>query len=329
MQEVEEDGMTIFKSRSKDIVIRPMTSSDIEEVRSVGQMAWTDLATRDVGRKVKYPKRSEKIIEAYMSKEPNGCLVVEEGNRLIGSGFCHVWGRVGWIGPLEVLPNHQDLGVGKALLAECERYLDVRGCQVIGLETMPNMTKNLHFYLSSGFIPDVLTLIVEKYLHKEERKNPSIEEVEERDLYRVLPEISDLSTRINALLDYSQECEIAVRKDLGYLLTYRDNGRLEGFSLVHTYQRMNDEEYASVKLLAVNPDLPDGSSVMHRLLEASERRAVEEGKLRMMARHAATSPQLYSEMSGRGYGLRASNLRMIKKGRYEERGLYNLASWAG
>ena len=97
------------------VSIRPMRPEDMEEVREVGQIAWSDMVMHDIGRKFRYPKRSPKIIEAYLAMEPEGCLVAEQGGKIIGSAFCHVWGKVGWIGPLEVLPDHQGSGVGKAL----------------------------------------------------------------------------------------------------------------------------------------------------------------------------------------------------------------------
>jgi hypothetical protein len=78
--------MTLFVRKGKDAVIRPMTIKDIEEVQEVGQLAWSDLAMHDLGRRFKYPKRSERIIDAYIWKDPAGCLVAEEKGKIIGSG---------------------------------------------------------------------------------------------------------------------------------------------------------------------------------------------------------------------------------------------------
>jgi hypothetical protein len=52
-----------------------MTSADVDEARTVGQITWSDLASRDLGKKVRYPVRPRQIIEAYMWREPGGCLV--------------------------------------------------------------------------------------------------------------------------------------------------------------------------------------------------------------------------------------------------------------
>src|SRR5512137_622507 len=121
-----------------------MLVDDLAECQEVGKEAWSDLASRELGRKVKYPIRPRRIIEGYLWKEPNGCLVAEHEGRIVGVAYSHVWGQVGWLGPFEVLPEMQDKGVGSALLEGTERFLDQRGCQVRGVETMSNNVKNLH-----------------------------------------------------------------------------------------------------------------------------------------------------------------------------------------
>ncbi len=322
--------LTVFsKSKSRDIIIRPMTLADIEEVRTVSQIAWTDLATRDAGRKVRYPKRSARLIEAYMWKEPQGCLVVETEGKVIGSAFCHVWGRVGWIGPLEVLPYHQDLGVGKALLHQCEAFLNSRKCEVIGLETMPHLSKNLHFYLSAGYCTSDLTVIVEKILGKEVEQEGNIKEVKEQDLPRILPQLSELSEKVEPNLDYSREWEMVIGKDLGTGLVYISDGKLRGAALLHTYQRMEDEDYASIKMLLTDPELGDGQAVFSSLLDKTQHLCKDLGKTRIMTRFPVKAPLLYNFMTARGYFLKGSNIRMLKLGDYREKGTYNLSSWAG
>ncbi len=322
--------LTVFsKSRSREIIIRPMTHEDIEEVRTVSQIAWTDLATRDAGRKVRYPKRSAKLIEAYMWKEPNGCLVVENDGKIIGSAFCHVWGRVGWIGPLEVLPYHQDMGIGKALLNQCEAYLNLKKCEVIGLETMPHLSKNLHFYLSTGYKASDLTVIVEKALGKEPEEGNKILEVDADNLSDILPKLPELSAKVEPHLDYSREWEMVIRKGLGIGLAYLRDGELEGAALLHTYQRMEDEDYASIKMLLTEPGNKDDQMIFTSLMHKSQSYCRDLGKARLMTRFPVKSPTLYNLISSLGFLLKGSNIRMLKRGEYEERGTYNLSSWAG
>ena len=222
----------LSKLKGGSLVIRAMKEEDIPESRRVGQEAWSDLVSRDIGRKIMYPIRPRKIVEAYMWKEPLGCLVAVDENRLIGTAFSHVWGKIGWIGPIEIIPEAQDRGIGKMLLEACEKYIMGKGCEVIGVETMPNMPKNIHFYLTQGYTPRQLTLITEKSIRVSElRPVPEhIRELGEEELKGFIPRIQDMSRQVNPLLDYSIEFKALFKKKLGQCFVMDDG---EAVSYTH------------------------------------------------------------------------------------------------
>jgi GNAT superfamily N-acetyltransferase len=321
--------MTIFARKDRAVSLRPMTVEDIEEVREVGQIAWSDLALHDIGRKFRYPKRSEKIIDAYIWKDPHGCIVADEEGKIVGSAFCHTWGKVGWVGPLEVLPDRQDRGIGKMLLRACQDHLERRGCQVIGLETMTHLPKHLHFYMSSGYRPGPLTLIMEKVLRQQLAEPLVPEETSPESLDRDLREVSDLSARVNPFLDYSIEAEAIVRKRLGLVYLLRKEGRLSGAALLHTYQRGEEASYSSIKALLVDPRDPDPRATFNALLSTCEMRSLEEGKNRLLVRFAGGDLGLYGLLMASSYVLKGANVRMVRTGDYFEHGQYNITSWAG
>jgi ribosomal protein S18 acetylase RimI-like enzyme len=321
--------MSLFARKDKAAKLRPMTSKDIEMVREVGQIAWSDLAMHDIGRRFKYPKRSEKIVEAYLWSDPRGCIVAEEDGKLVGSAFCHTWGKVGWVGPLEVLPTHQDHGIGKMLLRECEVHLEQRGCSVIGLETMAHLPKHLHFYMSSGYRPGATTLIMEKILRQEGEATGRAEELTLADLEGGLAAVSALSGKVNPQLDYSIEVETILRKELGHVYVIRNGADIEGLALLHTYQRGDEASYSSVKALLVDPHSPQPSQSFSQLMNRCENESLEQGKNRLLTRFPAGDLRLYELMLGRAYLLKGANIRMIKKGEYSDRGSYNIVSWAG
>jgi len=321
--------MSLFVRKDRSAKLRAMTADDVEEVREVGQIAWSDLAMHDIGRKFRYPKRSEKIVDAYLWKDQEGCIVAEEDGKIVGSAFCHTWGRVGWIGPLEVLPSHQDHGIGKALLKACEGHLELRGCSVIGLETMAHLPKHLHFYMSSGYRPEATTLIVEKILRREADQGGMAEQLALTSLDDVLPLVSRLSAKVNPQLDYSIEVEAALRKDLGQILIVRSGEGLEGLAILHSYQRGDEGPYSSVKALLVDPRAPDPLGTFSALMARSEHLSLELGKSKLLTRFSAGDLNLYGRMLDRGYLLKGANLRMIKRGEYSERGCYSITSWAG
>jgi len=321
--------MNILSKNDREVTVRPLRKEDIEAVREVGQIAWSDLAMHDIGRKFRYPKRSEKIIEAYLAMEPEGCLVAELGGRIIGSAFCHVWGHVGWIGPLEVLPDRQDSGVGKMLLAECERYLRRRGCTVLGLETMSHLPKHLHFYLSSGYSPCSLVLIMEKMVRHEEAPAGEVEEVTSETLAAALQDIARLSATLEPSLDLSGEARSVVERRLGNVYLARRDGEVAGVAILHTYQRGEEASYSSIKAAVVDPERADAPQVFDSLLAHCERTSLAMGKSRVLVRFSAASPVLYGHMLSRSYLLKGANVRMVKDGGYDERGDYHIASWAG
>jgi len=321
----------LSKFKGDSIVIRAMKEEDISESRRVGQEAWSDLVSRDIGRKIMYPIRPRKIVETYMWKEPLGCLVAVDENRLIGTAFSHVWGKVGWIGPIEILPEVQDRGIGKMLLEACEEYIRGKGCEVIGVETMPNMPKNIHFYLTQGYTPRQLTLITEKPIRVSElRPVPEhIRELEEEELKGFIPRIQDLSRQVNPLLDYSIEFKALFKKRLGQCFVMDDGEVIKGVALLHSYNRSGDSNFCSIKTVLVDGDFPDPWGTFEDLLVTCENKAVELGKKRIYTRFSGENPRMYSTVIGHGFRLANSNIRVIKNGDYQERTDYHVSSWAG
>lgn len=316
-------------NKNREITIRPMVIDDMEQVRDVGQIAWSDLATQDIGRRFRYPKRSERLIKAYMAADPDGCLVAEIDGKIVGSAFCHIWGNVGWIGPLEVLPMNQNDGVGKALLGACEHHLSEKGCDVIGLETMSHLPKNLHFYLSSKYSPISLILVMEKQMMSKGTHPHFTEEIDISHLEHTLGDIARLGRSISPSLDYSLEVKITVERRMGHVLVSKREGKVVGLAILHTYQRDEESRYSSIKAVIVDPERSDQEEIFDSLLDRCEQISSSMGKDHILVRLSAESPTLYNHMLSRSYSLKGANIRMIKKGNYEENGIYQITSWAG
>ncbi len=311
------------------LVIRAMTVEDMAAVQEVGVAAWSDIASRDLGRKVKYPARPRKIVEAYLWKEPEGCLVAERKGRIIGAAYTHVWGEVGWFGPFEVLPEMQDKGVGTALLRECERFLERRGCQVKGLETMSNHAKNIHFYMREGYRTIGSSLIMEKELRSEVEKvlGPGPSTCEE--VVSSLGQISVLSRKGHPLVDYAREVEMAARHDLGAVLLLRGRSSLTGMAVLHSYFPPDVSDHASLRLMLVDPRAKGQEGAFTRLLAGCESWAFQHDRRRVFVRFPAESPVLYDAFLSSGYRLATANMRLARGPSFSERGKYHLAAWAG
>jgi GNAT superfamily N-acetyltransferase len=321
--------MSMLMRKEREARLRAMTLDDMEEVREVGQIAWSDLAMHDIGRKFRYPKRSEKIIESYLAADPGGCIVAEMNGKIVGSAFCHVWGKVGWTGPLEVLPTYQDHGIGRMLLNVCESHLAERGCTVVGLETMSHLAKNLHFYLTSGYRPGPTTLIMEKIIRREPLDTTGVREIGRRDKDDGLRMITSLSQAVNPQLDYAPEAASIMDKGLGNVFVLDGESGPLGCALLHTYQRGEEAPYSSIKAVLVDPNAPEPRTVFDRLLSACEARSLDEGKTKLLTRFSPVDTRIYDVVLDRSYALRGANLRMVKHGEYSEAGWCNITSWAG
>ncbi len=310
-----------------DVSIRPMRLADMDEVRQVGQKAWSDVAAKDLGHKVRYPLRPRDIIEAYMWREPEGCLVAEDDGEIVGSAFCHVWGRIGWVGPFEVLPEMQNLGVGTKLMLECEHFMFSRGCSALGLETMPYFVRNLHFYLRLGYAPAETTFIMEK-ARIGNGAGANVAELDEDSLEQTLPLISSLSSRLGKGLDYAGEVEMTVRKNLGRCLVLRRGRSLSAFAVVHTFYPPEEMDHATLRLLAIDPRQKDSEGTFREILAAAEDACARSGRARLFIRFSSRHAALYPLLLSSGYRLEGANLRLIK-GVWKERPGFHVAAWAG
>jgi hypothetical protein len=222
----------------------------------------------------------------------------------------------------------QDKGVGKALLSGCEDYLARSGCTHFGLETMPYIMKNVHFYLHAGYRPQQFTCIMEKRLSKQQEAPNGIDQVEEHNLGTVLPEISALSRLYHQDLDLSREVEMVVREGLGALFVSRSDERLIGFGVLHAFHPIEESDHSAVRLLLVDPHRANAADHFDRLMHSMENQSLLLGRSRMFVRFTVT-PLLYEEMRRRDYVLQGSNMRMIKGPGYSEKEGFIMASWAG
>ncbi|MGD1060058.1 MAG: GNAT family N-acetyltransferase [Methanomassiliicoccales archaeon] len=310
-----------------DVVVRPMRLAEIDAVREVGQKTWSDVASRDVGHKVRYPIRPREIIEAYMWKEPKGCLVAEKDGQVVGSAFCHVWGKIGWVGPFEVLPEMQNLGVGTRLMLESERFLTSRGCSAMGLETMPYLVRNLHFYLRLGYSPAETTFIMEKN-RLEARSASSDSEIDGGALEDILPQITSLSARLCKGLDYAGEFEMTVRKGLGRCLVLKKGKVLAAAAIVHSYYPPEETDHSILRLLMVDPRRKDGEAVFREALAAAEGASAGSGRTRLFTRFSSGHSRLYPLLLSAGYRMDGANLRLVK-GEWKENDALHVSAWAG
>lgn len=121
-------------SYGSEVVVRPIQSSDLPRVASIFRTAFNEMyRRRGFGPVVADQAVGAVIAETYRALDPEHCLVVAVGDRVVGSGFLHVRGGTAGTGPITIDPAYQGSGCGRALMAEICRRADEAGVRSLRL----------------------------------------------------------------------------------------------------------------------------------------------------------------------------------------------------
>jgi GNAT superfamily N-acetyltransferase len=307
--------------------IRPMLPDDIPLAQAIGKATWSRVASDDLGRQVEYPTRPGGIIQAAIEEEPRGCFIAMLGDEPVGTAYSHVWGSVGWVGPVEVLPDHQGLGVGKTLMEACHAHLDSRGCRVFGVETMSDNEGNKRFYAGLGYRPVGVTVFAEKKLRPAGYFISGIRELNASNLEENSGEIRKLSSAVFPGMDCNSEFRGALNHSLGKAFLFRHDGITKGAALLMEAP-LEGLHMVSIRLVLTDPTLSDRGAVMSSLMAACEQSAISSGNDRVFTSCSITS-DISHILVERDYKISASNVRFVRGDDYSEAGGTNIIAWAG
>lgn len=309
------------------VKLRPMIIDDIPSAQAIGKATWSRVASDDLGRPVEYPTRPAKIIQAAIEEEPLGCFVAVLGDEVVGTAYSHVWGSVGWVGPVEVLPEHQGSGIGKTLMEACHDYLDSRGCRVFGVETMSDNERNKRFYSGLGYRSVGVTVFAEKKLRPAGYFVVGIKELTASNLDENSGEIRKLSSAVYPGMDCTSEFRMVLNHSLGKAFLFHHDGMTKGVALFMETP-LEGLHMVSIRLLLTDPKISDRGAVMSSLMAACEQSAISSGNDRVFTSSSITN-DISHILVERDYKISASNVRFIKGDDYSEAGGTNIIAWAG
>jgi GNAT superfamily N-acetyltransferase len=309
------------------VTLRPMVIGDIPSAQAIGKATWSKVASDDLGREVEYPTRPADIIQAAIEEEPRGCFVAMKGGQTVGTAYSHVWGSVGWVGPVEVLPGHQGSGIGTALMEACHGYLGSRGCRVFGVETMSDNERNKRFYSGLGYRSMGVTVFAEKKLRPAAYFVVGIRELTSLNLGENSEAIRMLSSAVYPGMDCTSEFRMALNHSLGKAFLFHHDGVTKGVALLMDAP-LEGLHMVSIRLLLTDPDIPDRGAVMSSLMAACEQSAISSGSDRVFTSCSITN-DISHILVERDYKISASNVRFIKGDDYSEAGGTNIIAWAG
>jgi GNAT superfamily N-acetyltransferase len=268
-------------------------------------------------------RRTLKNMSYYLKKEPSGCLLALDGKRVVGSIISHVWGSVGWFGPLEVDPRYQDKGIGKALVRESVNFLRARGCSTIGCETMASSARNLAFYHKLGFKSKSLSHVFYKVLADVPPEAIETSQVRQFQPGEPMADYKNLWNSIQPRLDYSVEFQSLLTEDLGRILVI-DTKNGPAHAIVHTHEMFEESSNAILKLLVAG-----SAEIADTLLDNCEISAVINGKTGMFIRSYDATPPELGWFFKHGYTLQSASVRLLLEGQDESGQLIHVSCWSG
>lgn len=139
------------------ITIRPLPKNDLDESDRIFRLAFgTFLGMPDP---MQFAGDAD-LMRPRWHTSPGSILAAYDGPRLVATNVVTRWGNFGFFGPLTVLPEYWDKGVGKLLLAETMRMYENWGTELVSLFTFPHSTKHVYLYQKFGFWPQTLTPVM-------------------------------------------------------------------------------------------------------------------------------------------------------------------------
>jgi ribosomal protein S18 acetylase RimI-like enzyme len=98
-------------------------------------------------------------IDRKLAVDPDNLLLLEDGNRLIGSVMVGYEGHRGWVNYLAVHPDRQRRGLGRLLMSEAEKRLGLLGCPKVNLQVRASNQAAVDFYRRIGYtVDDVVSM---------------------------------------------------------------------------------------------------------------------------------------------------------------------------
>jgi ribosomal protein S18 acetylase RimI-like enzyme len=93
-------------------------------------------------------------INRKLTTQPDLFLIGLEGSTIVATAMVGFDGHRGWVHYLGVLPSHQRLAYGKAMMNEAEKLLIARGCPKINLQVRSTNATVIAFYRKLGYQMD-------------------------------------------------------------------------------------------------------------------------------------------------------------------------------
>ncbi len=303
------------------------TVADIEALNRMFSEAFTERYRRDGLSGVRVPYLNPQVWQFAIADAGAGAMTWRDGRgELVAFNMVHRSGSEGWMGPLAVRTDRQGHGLGRRVVAEGVAWLAAQQVATIGLETMPRTIDNIGFYSRLGFVPERLTVTLQR--DRPRRGTAGIDllsEHEPAEQQRLIAACAALTDRVVPGIDFTREVELTLAGGLGDVNLLYDDGALTGFALWHAVPLAlgrNREELRVLKLVARD------DATAERVVAQVEHAAAAQGLGRLAVRCQTRHDRLYTALIGDGFRVQWTDLRMTLAGRpqADRRGVL-LSNW--
>ena len=106
-----------------------------------------------------------KDIYRKLRVRPDLFLVGVLGGQIVATTMAGYEGHRGWLNYVAVAPEHQRLGLGRAIVTEAERLLRKAGCPKINLQVRTANDRAIEFYRRLGYAVDEVVSMGKRLEH--------------------------------------------------------------------------------------------------------------------------------------------------------------------
>jgi GNAT superfamily N-acetyltransferase len=223
--------------------------------------------------------------------------------KFVGSNFAVNWGSVGFFGPLTVLPDLQERGIARALLARTMEQFDAWGNRHVGLFTFAQSAKHVALYQKYGFYARFLTAIMSGPARRAQAPGgwtrfSTLTKEQQEEALRSCREATD---SIYPGLDLTAEIRNTHAQGLGDTVLVEGTGGIATFAVCHYGSKTEaGAGMCFIKFGAVR-DRAASEQYFLRLIEACEALAAEIGMPNVLAGMNMGRHEAYRLLVARAY----------------------------
>jgi GNAT superfamily N-acetyltransferase len=308
-----------------DVIVRELRESDLRLADTILRSAF------DTFTGVTSLFGDRDYVHTRWHADPAASLAAEQDGRLLGTNFVTRWGSVGFFGPLSVLPERWNQGIGSRLMEATVALFDQWGTAHAGLFTFAHSPSHHGLYQKFGFWPRFLTPVMTK---TSVARRPSPHAIRYTELppaerTRALDACRELTATACEGLDLEREIHAVASRGLGEVLLLDDTSGLAGMAICHLGAGTEaGSRGCYVKFGLVRP----GQGAEERfsaLLDLCEALAADQGADHVELGVNAGRHEAYAALTARGYraGLVGVSMHRSNDKGYSRPGTWLIDDW--